>query len=113
MDVRFSHDRIRAVFSNGFHAGNDLRSLVVDLDDGNVDAATDPRMTLEVFKFKGALVSLNNRRLRALRVHQANCPQAVVRARVRIHRLDPLTAKFVLSYTTQNEGTEVGVCLGE
>jgi len=111
LDIRFSHDCISENFSNGDHAGAKIDSLIGDLNEGRVDPLVDPRLTLRVVRFNRELVSLNNRRLYALHAHQQHKHQQkqqhLVYARVLIFPLDPVTAKFALSYTTQCCGNSV------
>lgn len=110
--IYFSHDQISDIFTNGEHAGASVSALINDLNSGTVDPS-DARLRLTLVRFNGELVSLNNRRLYALREHQRQKSGAmVVRARVRVLPLDPVTAKFVLAYTTRNGGADVAVVSG-
>jgi len=107
--IRFSHDRISDRFSNGDHKGASVEDLIAELRDGVADPLQDSRLILRVVEFAGEKVSLNNRRLYALRMHQLEQEHVgkVVNVRTIIFPLDPVTAKFILSYTTQNGGLEV------
>lgn len=110
--VRFSHNRISSTFGSGNHHGASLETLVEDLDAGRVRPQIDAFLQLSVVLFDGQFVSLNNRRLYALHEHQRHSRlsgKPDVYVRVRILCLDPVTAKFVLSYTTANGGTRVDI----
>lgn len=107
--VRFSHNEIRTQFANGEHSGANVTDLIADLDAGRVDPC-DSRLQLKVVRYHGELVSINNRRLFALREHQKTRKAGhTVFISVLILPLCPVTAKFVLSYTTMNGGMTVSM----
>lgn len=109
----FTHANISPTFSHGDKRGLPIRSLVDDLERGLVDMERDERLRLEVVHYDNRLYSLCNRRLFAFKHYQAILRQrhrdhsVQVRAWVRYRRLEPITAKFVLAFTTKCRGESV------
>jgi len=105
-ELRFSHNIISDVFGNGPHAGQPLSSLVEALRTGTVK----PRdLRLKAVRFAGRRHSLCNRRLFALGEYAASLENGLVEVPVKVLDLCPITAKFILAYSTCDEGLTVEV----
>eukprot|EP00927_Polykrikos_kofoidii_P024392 TRINITY_DN22196_c0_g1_i1.p1 TRINITY_DN22196_c0_g1~~TRINITY_DN22196_c0_g1_i1.p1 ORF type:complete len:1475 (+),score=348.70 TRINITY_DN22196_c0_g1_i1:86-4426(+) len=105
-DVRFTHDKISKTFAHGPQAGQMVTDLIASLRDGDVHPLRTPSLVLTVARFSGALWSLNNRRLFALKEYASNMSDPVM-IKVRAFTLCPITAKFLMSFSTDCEGTSV------
>ncbi|CAK9004967.1 unnamed protein product [Durusdinium trenchii] len=107
--VFFSHENISQVFSNGVS----VLSLVEDLWQGKSNFS-DPRLRLEVVCYQHRIHSLCNRRLYAFKEYQKRLQKydrkaPPVQIHVRRWPLDPITAKFVLAYTTTCQGQRIAL----
>ena len=101
--IKYTHDRIARKFCHGPHQGQPIEKLVMDIVEGRVDPMREPRLCIKVVSFAGKLWSLNNRRLHALKTAD------VSHVRARVYDLDPITAKFLLAYSTTSDGDDVQV----
>jgi len=102
-EIRFTHGRISEFFRHGSYEGESVYCLVQKLKDGLVVASQIPLLCVRAF---GVLFSLFNRSLFALREFGAQTARPVY-VSVLVLEADPITAKFVLSLTTNSEGNFV------
>ncbi|CAE7242867.1 unnamed protein product [Symbiodinium sp. CCMP2456] len=101
--VKYTHDRISKRFKHGPHAGEPIEHLVRDITEGRVDPLTEPRLRLKVVRHGSQYYSLNNRRLHALKEARATHLSA------RVYDMDPITAKFLMAFSTTSDGADVQV----
>eukprot|EP00435_Cladocopium_sp_Y103_P073118 s111_g42.t1 len=108
--IFYTHENIATTFSHGKYSGHDIQSLAEELYHGRV-RLDDPSLRLEVVRYEMRVHSLCNRRLYAFKCYQDRMRQANLKARfqvpVRFWPLDPVTAKFVLAYTTTCSGSTI------
>ena len=83
-EVGFTHDSISTAFRQGSAAGKAVECLVEDLRWGRVDPLRDQDLLIEAVCHKGRFLSLNNRRLWALKQHKILHAASEVRVRVRV-----------------------------
>mmetsp|Transcript_96793 Transcript_96793/g.273512 ORF Transcript_96793/g.273512 Transcript_96793/m.273512 type:complete len:797 (+) Transcript_96793:175-2565(+) len=109
--VRFTHSAISVRFLHGAAKGSDLETLVEDLRHGRVDPLVEEGLVLECVTYRGALHSLNNRRLWALQQHQLLllCTDVEVCVRVRVLPWsdEETVLRFMKAFDTENEGVTV------
>lgn len=101
--VKYTHDRISRRFKHGPHAGEPIERLVRDIAEGRVNPLTEPRLRLKVVRHGSQYYSLNNRRLHALKEARATHLSA------RVYDMDPITAKFLMAFSTTSDGDDVQV----
>lgn len=108
--IFYTHENIATTFSHGSYSGHDIQSLAEELYHGRV-RLDDPSLRLEVVRYEMRVHSLCNRRLYAFKCYQDRVRQISPKARfqvpVRFWPLDPVTAKFVLAYTTTCRGSTI------
>lgn len=102
--IRYSHSHISSQFRNGPHSGNPISTLADALEYGKVQVEG---MVMFGAMLGDMVVTFNNRRLWALKEFQRRCPGRVVKAPIRIFQLCPVTAKFVMAYSSSNQGFSV------
>lgn len=105
-ELRYTHDNISGRFAHGNHAGQSVESLIEALER---DSSIISVLGLYVVRFNGHLHSLNNRRLYALKEHQRRCKKDNLEVPVRIITPCAATAKFVLAFSSENDGRAVSV----
>eukprot|EP00440_Ansanella_granifera_P056267 gb/GFBE01060985.1/.p1 GENE.gb/GFBE01060985.1/~~gb/GFBE01060985.1/.p1 ORF type:complete len:198 (+),score=24.72 gb/GFBE01060985.1/:1-594(+) len=108
-ELRFTHHRISPQFCCGQHRGQPLRMLVEALDRGDV---TPQDLCMLGVPFKGRIHVLNNRRLKAFQEHEQHriaSGAGPVVVPILVFSLCPMTAKFILSYSTTSDGMYVDV----
>ena len=104
----FTHDSISTTFRQGAAAGKDIECLVEDLRWGRADPLQHQDLVIDAVCHKGRILSLNNRRLWALKQHQALHPERDVHASVRLLPWSESTlARFLQAYTSQSQGDNV------
>eukprot|EP00439_Symbiodinium_sp_Y106_P043949 s2120_g5.t1 len=101
--VKYTHDRISRKFKHGPHEGEPIENLVRDIAEGRVDPLKEPRLRLKVVRHGSKYYSLNNRRLHALKKAGAT------HLRARVYDMDPITAKFLMAFSTTSDGADVQV----
>ncbi|CAE7792617.1 unnamed protein product [Symbiodinium sp. CCMP2456] len=107
-EVGFTHDSISTAFRQGSAAGKDVECLVEDLRWGRVDPLQDQDLLIEAVCHKGRVLSLNNRRLWALKQHKILHAASEVRVRVRVLPWsDSTVTRFLQAFTSQGEGDTV------
>lgn len=107
-EVGFTHDSISTAFRQGSAAGKDIECLVEDLRWGRVDPLQDQDLLIEAVCHKGRFLSLNNRRLWALKQHKLLHAASEVRVRVRVLPWsDSTMTRFLQAFTSQGEGDSV------
>lgn len=110
-DIHYSHDSIKRSFNDG----RSYEALIGQLNRGEVDPLQSPGgfLRLQVWRFKGKLISQNNRRLFCLKRHQEHRwlygDGKNVLVRVDVTELPATVEKFCSAFTTRDEGRSVRI----
>eukprot|EP00928_Gymnodinium_smaydae_P087357 TRINITY_DN7162_c0_g2_i2.p1 TRINITY_DN7162_c0_g2~~TRINITY_DN7162_c0_g2_i2.p1 ORF type:complete len:1004 (+),score=135.30 TRINITY_DN7162_c0_g2_i2:105-3116(+) len=105
-ELHWSHDSISSVFRHGAHSGEPVSTLIEELNDGSVQPCQIPSIIVAPFDGKVFAVT-GNRRLYALKRHAEHVQQDILVNVLAVRHLCPLTAKFLMSFSTCNGGTSV------
>ncbi|CAK0888039.1 unnamed protein product [Prorocentrum cordatum] len=103
-EVRFTHASVSRRFRHGPHRGKEIVSLAAALESG--DATVDD-VPLVCVRLADKTYSLFNRRLYGLREYASRRPPGEdVRVPAWVFKADPVTAKFVIAFTSQCDGAK-------
>ena len=106
--VGFTHDSISTAFRQGTAAGRDVECLVEDLRWGRANPLEHQDLVIDAVCHKGRILSLNNRRLWALKQHKTLHAKSDVRVRVQVLPWnDSTVARFLQAFTSQSEGNSI------
>ena len=89
-DVCHSHDSIQ----HSFNDGKTFENLIGQLTRGEVDPLCDKFLHLQMWLYRGKLISQNNRRLYCLKKYQDSCTKDV-KVHIDVVELNSIVEKFV------------------